>query len=178
MHMWFSQSPPTLWSPPHTTTSFQMFKTITSTNTKRLDSSHWFFFSLPCISFLIVTLRNIMLKNTFISFFHSILFPISKYWLTISVRKQEKKMMLNTMHCMQSQTWSLLVSVEPSFLSWRYPYPLKVMFCSCDKVVLLLEVMHLTKVKSDLIRAAVWEGCCFAGSSSGAKRVSKGWLIM
>lgn len=31
------------------------------------------------------------------------------------------------------------------------------MFSSCDKVVLLLEVMHLTKVKSDLISASMRE---------------------
>lgn len=36
--------------------------------------------------------------------------------------------------------------------------PLTLTFCNCDKTVLLLEVMHLTKVKSDLIRPLEREG--------------------
>lgn len=42
-------------------------------------------------------------------------------------------------------------------VSHAEPKPLAAMFWNCDKVLLLLEVMHLAKVKSDLITAAMRE---------------------
>lgn len=71
---------------------------------------------------------------------------------------------------MQGQNLNLPLSVKLTFSLNAHPDPLTVMFCSCDKVVLSLEVMHLTKVKSDPITALVREECCFAGLCSIAKK--------
>lgn len=65
--------------------------------------------------------------------------------------------------------------VKPVSVLDTQPQPLTVMFCNCDKALLLLEVMHLTKVKSDLITAAVREGCYFAGSCGKAQEARQRW---